>query len=95
MRTQGTLLLEVQHRGSFGLDDDEIDTGTNLIAFRVMDITGYIVTNIGFESRVLAAMKDIPVRMVGYGGSNYNISLLVRAEDKERTLQSLSRYLFL
>ncbi len=51
--------------------------------------------NIGFESRVLAAMKDIPVRMVGYGGSNFNISLLVRAEDKDRTLQSLSRYLFL
>ncbi len=50
--------------------------------------------NVGFESRVLAAMKDIPVRMVGYGGSNYNISLLVKEEDKARTLQSLSRHLF-
>ena len=50
--------------------------------------------NVGFESRVLSAMKDIPVRMVGYGGSNYNISLLVKEEDKVRTLQSLSRHLF-
>ena len=50
--------------------------------------------NLGFESSVLAAVKDIPVRMVSYGGSNYNISLLVKEEDKARTLQALSRQLF-
>lgn len=50
--------------------------------------------NIGFESRALSAMKDIPVRMVSYGGSNYNISFLVREEDKERALQALSKALF-
>ncbi len=50
--------------------------------------------NLGFETMVLTAMKDIPVRMVSYGGSNYNISLLVREEDKARTLQALSRSLF-
>ena len=50
--------------------------------------------NLGFESRVLAAMKDIPVRMVSYGGSNYNISLLVKGEDKARALQALSQQLF-
>jgi len=50
--------------------------------------------NLGFESRVVGAMKDIPVRMVSYGGSNYNISLLVKEEDKARTLQALSSHLF-
>lgn len=50
--------------------------------------------NVGFESRVLDAIKDIPVRMVSYGGSNYNISFLVKAEDKARALQSLSDKLF-
>ncbi len=50
--------------------------------------------NLGFESRVMEAMKDIPVRMVSYGGSNYNISMLVKGEDKARALQSLSRHLF-
>ncbi|MBR4826353.1 MAG: aspartate kinase [Bacteroidales bacterium] len=50
--------------------------------------------NCGFESRVLAALKDVPVRMVSYGGSNYNISLLVREEDKAATLKALSQNLF-
>ena len=50
--------------------------------------------NRGFESRVLSALKDIPVRMVSYGGSNYNISLLVREEDKPATLKALSDKLF-
>ena len=50
--------------------------------------------NIGFESRVIDAVKDIPVRMISYGGSNYNISLLIKAEDKQRTLQALSNHLY-
>ena len=50
--------------------------------------------NVGFESKVMDAMKDIPVRMISYGGSNYNISFLIREEDKKRALQSLSDNLF-
>lgn len=50
--------------------------------------------NVGFETKVLDAMKDIPVRMVSYGGSNYNISMLIKAEDKKRALVSLSKELF-
>jgi aspartate kinase len=51
--------------------------------------------NVGFESKVMDAMKDIPVRMISYGGSNYNISFLIREEDKKRALQSLSDNLFM
>ena len=50
--------------------------------------------NVGFESRAMEAMKDIPVRMISYGGSNYNISFLVKGEDKARALRSLSKCLF-
>lgn len=50
--------------------------------------------NVGFESKALSAMKDIPVRMVSYGGSNYNISFLVKEEDKAAALKSLSNSLF-
>ena len=50
--------------------------------------------NVGFETIATDAMKDIPVRMVSYGGSNYNISFLIREEDKKRALQSLSDTLF-
>ena len=51
-------------------------------------------SNRGFESRVMNALKSVPVRMVSYGGSNYNISILVREEDKAETLKALSRKLF-
>ena len=51
-------------------------------------------SNVGFETKVMDAMKDIPVRMISYGGSNYNISFLIRKENKKRALQSLSNHLF-
>lgn len=50
--------------------------------------------NVGFESRVLGALKDIPVRMISYGGSNYNISFLLKEEDKARAMDALRRNLF-
>ena len=50
--------------------------------------------NVGFETRAADTMKDIPVRMISYGGSNHNISFLIKAEDKAQALQSLSRSLF-
>lgn len=50
--------------------------------------------NIGFEAKAIEAMKDIPVRMISYGGSNYNISFLIREQDKQRALQALSDRLF-
>lgn len=50
--------------------------------------------NVGFEARIVYALKDIPVRMISYGGSNYNVSLLVKASDKQRALQALSTHLF-
>ncbi|MDD5184386.1 MAG: aspartate kinase [Paludibacter sp.] len=50
--------------------------------------------NIGFQAKVVNALKDIPVRMVSYGGSNYNISFLIKAEDKKRALNALSEALF-
>ena len=51
-------------------------------------------SNLGFETLATDAMKDIPVRMISYGGSNYNISFLVKEQDKKRALQNLSSKLF-
>lgn len=51
-------------------------------------------SNLGFETLVLDAMKDIPVRMISYGGSNYNISFLIKESDKKHALQNLSDRLF-
>ena len=51
-------------------------------------------SNVGFETLATDAMKNIPVRMISYGGSNYNISFLVKESDKKRALQGLSDTLF-
>lgn len=50
--------------------------------------------NVGFEAQVLNALNGIPIRMISYGGSNYNISLLVKDADKKRSMQALSDHLF-
>ena len=51
-------------------------------------------SNVGFETLVTEAMQNIPVRMISYGGSNYNISFLIKESDKKKALQSLSAKLF-
>ena len=50
--------------------------------------------NVGLQAKAVNALKDIPVRMISYGGSNYNVSFLINAEDKKRALEALSRELF-
>ena len=50
--------------------------------------------NVGYETLVTDALRDIPLRMISYGGSNHNISFLVREEDKQAALQALSKNLF-
>jgi len=51
-------------------------------------------TTHGLASRILDALKHIPIRMISYGASNYNISLLVKTEHKVEALRSLHSRLF-
>lgn len=48
----------------------------------------------GYGYKVLAALKDIPVRMVSYGGSANNISVLIDSKLKKEALQALNKGLF-
>jgi aspartate kinase len=48
----------------------------------------------GYAARVFEALKHIPIRMISYGGSNYNVSLLVKTADKTEALRSLHNRLF-
>lgn len=50
--------------------------------------------NVGFETLATEALRDIPVRMISYGGSNHNISFLVKEKDKKEALCALSEKLF-
>jgi aspartate kinase len=45
-------------------------------------------------SKVFEALDKVPVRMVSYGGSRHNISILTDSEHKAEALNQLSRYLF-
>lgn len=47
-----------------------------------------------YAARAVDALRDLPVRMISYGGSNYNISMLVRAQDKLAALNILNEKLF-
>jgi aspartate kinase len=48
----------------------------------------------GYAARVLEAVKHIPIRMISYGGSDHNMSLLVKTTDKVEVLRSLHNRLF-
>ena len=50
--------------------------------------------NIGFEAKIIGALRDIPVRMISYGGSNSNVSLVIRSDDKKRALEALNTRVF-
>ncbi|MGB6269900.1 MAG: aspartate kinase [Olleya sp.] len=39
-------------------------------------------------------LQDVSVRMISYGGSHNNISLLINTSDKQETLKKLQRYVF-
>lgn len=45
-------------------------------------------------SKLFESLNEIPVRMVSYGGSKHNVSLLVGSEHKNATLQKLNSGLF-
>jgi aspartate kinase len=45
-------------------------------------------------SKVFMALDNVPVRMVSYGGSRHNISILTDSEHKAEALNLLSKYLF-
>lgn len=61
----------------------------------IICVVGDLVwSNVGYETLVSSALSHIPVRMISYGGSNHNISFLVKECDKKAALQALSKQLF-
>ncbi|CAA9280407.1 MAG: Aspartokinase [uncultured Adhaeribacter sp.] len=48
----------------------------------------------GTTKKIFDALKDIPLRMISYGGSKNNISILIRTDDKNRALVALNEGVF-
>jgi aspartate kinase len=53
-----------------------------------------VAENKGYATLIFDALKEIPIRMISYGGSEHNISLLISAKDKSSALNALSAKLF-
>src|SRR5690606_9370353 len=48
----------------------------------------------GYAAQIFEGIKHLPIRMISYGGSNHNISILIDSEHKSEALQSLHNHLF-
>jgi aspartate kinase len=68
----------------------EIDTDQSIVCV----VGDFSAEKHGYAARVLDAIKHIPLRMISYGGSDYNISLLLNTSEKTEALKSLHNRLF-
>lgn len=50
--------------------------------------------NVGFEAQILEALRDIPLWMISYGGSDFNMGVLIESTNKHAALKALSHHLF-
>lgn len=61
----------------------------------IVSIVGYHISKTeNLLTKVFDSLIEVPVRMVSFGGSQHNISILISQEDKEKTLQLLNKGLF-
>ncbi len=57
-------------------------------------VGNFLADKPGIAIRILEAMKGIPIRMISYGASEHNISLLVDGTNKNAALEALNEGLF-
>jgi aspartate kinase len=75
------IVAELKEYGNVEIDRDQT----------IVCIVGNMISEEkGLAAKVFTALEDIPVRMISYGGSRNNISLLINTNDKKATLQALS-----
>lgn len=48
----------------------------------------------GIVYKIFDALSEVPVRMISYGGNQYNVTILVNTKDKVQALNALSNNLF-
>lgn len=76
---------ELEKLGKVTVDTDQV----------IVCVAGdFTPKNICFAAKITNALKEIPIRMISYGGSDYNISLLLGKEHKKEALNLLSDSLF-
>jgi aspartate kinase len=71
-------------------DLEEDDRNQSIICI----VGNFLADKPNIAIRVLEAMKGIPIRMISYGASEHNMSLLVDSKDKNAALEALNEGLF-
>lgn len=68
----------------------QVDTNQSIVC-----IVGDFQSNqVGYAAKIFDSLGEVPIRMISYGGSQYNVSILVRTDDKASALLALNRGLF-
>lgn len=76
---------DLKKYGSVSVDKDMV----------IVSIVGdSVIQNENIGSGIFEAIKNIPLRMISYGGSNLSFSFLIEKKEKERTLKILNEKLF-
>lgn len=79
------IIDDLKKYGTVEVDRDQV----------IICIVGDFAANkMGYAAQIFSALRGIPIRMVSYGGSSHNVSLLVGAGDKVEALRRLSAGLF-
>ena len=79
------ILQELEPFGSIEIDYDQT----------IVSIVGNeVAATPSILKRLFESMESIHPRMISYGGSRHNISLLIASEHKTQTLQLLNKGLF-
>lgn len=68
----------------------EVDKNQSIICI----VGDFVAERKGVGVDIFKAMEDIPVRMISYGGSKNNISLLIDTDFKKEALMALNKQLF-
>ncbi len=67
----------------------EVDKNQSIVC-----LVGHSIVNHQETYKLFQILQDVKIRMISYGGSRNNISLLINSKDKINTLQKLNDYLF-
>ena len=57
-------------------------------------VGNFIADEKGTASRIFDSLREIPLRMISFGGSKHNVTLLVNGKHKKEALNALNESLF-
>lgn len=79
------IVSDLSHFGQIEIDQDQ----------SIVCLVGDLIAEAnGYASHIFRATEDIPLRMVSYGGSKNNVSLLIESQHKVQLLNALNAHLF-